>query len=352
MATNQLALGAATLFMIIGLSGFLWSMRPSSIGHRHTMLVFASLCIAITVTLVVFTIFPDTEASGRLSGVTLGGAGAFVILVWVAANRASVQAEHRDALEMAIRDRDRKIMELQQELAGLARRQRPRPVESIEIHRYLLAEVPAGSTRYLAIVTGDMRRVRCAEVWVNSENTDMQMARCQEHSISGLIRYESARRDGSGRVVDEPVLHELNRQTAGKRPVPAGTVIVTGAGGLGRLGVRHIAHVATVHSEPGGGFRQVGEIGRCVTNVLVEINGSGSGGSAKSVLFPLLGVGQGGGDVRHTAETMANAVVDFLTTAPKATVEMVYFLAYTDAELAACTAAFENVSRLVRVPRR
>jgi O-acetyl-ADP-ribose deacetylase (regulator of RNase III) len=351
MIADQVVFAAAAAFLIVGLSTLWWGMRPSSIGQRHTILVFAWLCASLSATLVVFSLFPNSRADGSLLGVTLGGAGAFAILVWTAALRASNRAERRDQLEARLQDRDREIMALRQELTDVARQRRPRPLGYTETYLYRVAGIHTRSPRHLGIVTGDLRTVRCAEVWVNSENTDMQMARTQEHSISGLIRYESALHDDAGRVLEEPVADELNRKTNGRRPVPAGTVVVTNPGELAHCGVRHIAHVATVHGEPGGGFRQVRELGRCVTNVLTAVGTPAIDPPTKTVLFPLLGAGQGGGDPLTTAGALANAVVGYFMMTPTTSIETVYILAYTDSELTDCVAALRATSRLVREPR-
>jgi O-acetyl-ADP-ribose deacetylase (regulator of RNase III) len=195
-----------------------------------------------------------------------------------------------------------------------------------------------------------MRRARCAEVWVNSENTDMQMARCNEFSVSSIIRYEGSIRNAAGKVVDDCIAAELAaRLDSGSAPVPPGTAILTGPGELRRHGVRRIVHVASVHGEPGAGFRQVRDVGRCVTSALAAVDDSTDRPPLTTVLFPLLGAGHGGGEVRHTVVAMAGAVVDYFAATPNSHVTSVYFLAYTDAELTTCLREFNTHRRLQAV---
>src|SRR5258708_2136382 len=77
----------------------------------------------------------------------------------------------------------------------LAGGQRPRPLDSSEIYLYRIPERTGPPHRQVGIVTRDLRRVRCADVWVNSENTQMTMARIDEFSVSSIIRYQGAQRD-------------------------------------------------------------------------------------------------------------------------------------------------------------
>ena len=56
--------------------------------------------------------------------------------------------------------------------------------------------------KQIGVITGDIRQVRRIDVWVNSENTNMQMARYFDRSVSSAIRYSGARKVG-GRVVEE-----------------------------------------------------------------------------------------------------------------------------------------------------
>ena len=214
---------------------------------------------------------------------------------------------------------------------------------------YRLVPPAPNATARVGIVTGDIRRVRCAEIWVNSENADMRMSRFDDYSVSAIIRFEGALRDEAGRVVADYIADELDRKMVGKRPVPAGTAIVTGAGKLTESnGVRHIIHVAAVLGEPGEGYRQIRDVSRCVTSALAEAERLGSLETPiQSILFPILGTGVGGAQVEPTVVALLGAAVDHLTTA-ESRIRTVYFSAYTDVELAVCKAVFDANPRLIR----
>jgi O-acetyl-ADP-ribose deacetylase (regulator of RNase III) len=181
--------------------------------------------------------------------------------------------------------------------------------------------------------------VHSADVWVNSENTDMRMSRFEEYSISAIIRFEGATRDGAGRVVEDSIAEELTRTVAGRAPVAAGSVITTGSGKLaGRNGVRHIIHVAAVRGEPGEGYRQVADVGGCVTNALVEADRLAAVDSVRSILLPLFGTGVAGGEIEPTVRAMVGAIADHFSHDREGGLRVVYLLASTEPEQEACRA--------------
>jgi len=191
----------------------------------------------------------------------------------------------------------------------------------------------------VGIVTGDIRRVHSADVWVNSENTDMRMSRFEEYSISAIIRFEGATRDSAGRVVEDSIAEELTRTVAGRAPMAAGSVITTGSGMLaGRNGVRHIIHVAAVRGEPGEGYRQVADVGGCVTNALVEADRLAAVDSVRSILLPLFGTGVAGGQIEPTVRAMVGAIADHFSHDREGGLRVVYLLASTEPEQEACRA--------------
>jgi hypothetical protein len=199
----------------------------------------------------------------------------------------------------------------------------------------------AGTECRVGVVSGSIRRVRFADVWVNPENTDMELPRITEFSISAIIRYGGARLDQAGRITEDVIADELAAAVGTRRPVTPGTAIVTGAGRLTEThNVRFVIHVAGVHGEPGAGFRQVRNIGDCVTNALDQADRlTRTGHQASTILIPVLGVGMGGGAVEPTVRQLLSAALDYLAATPDTALHTVYFLAYTETEHAAFTNA-------------
>jgi O-acetyl-ADP-ribose deacetylase (regulator of RNase III) len=208
----------------------------------------------------------------------------------------------------------------------------------------------AGSGLHVGVVSGDLRQVRGVDAWVNSENTMMRMARSEDFSVSSIIRYEGAVRDESGWIVEDTIADELSRKVAGRVPVAPTTAIVTGPGELRRHGVGCVVHVAAVHGEPGEGFRQVRDVGRCVTNALAELDRLPADAGIRSVVFPLLGVGQGGGDLEATAAALVKAAVGYLAATSGTRLETVLLLAFTAEELRCCRRVLGREPRLTAVP--
>jgi O-acetyl-ADP-ribose deacetylase (regulator of RNase III) len=203
---------------------------------------------------------------------------------------------------------------------------------------------PYRSACALGIISGDIRRVRQIDVWVNSENTHMEMARINEFSISGIIRYLGARRDAAGRVAADLIADELGDRVGKRRPVAPCSVFVTGAGALSATNnVRFVIHVAAVHGEPGEGFRQVRDIRACATNALTEAERLAAvHATVRTLLVPLLGVGVAGASIEATADALVDSVVDYLIERPQTRLRGVYLLGYTESERAALVTALTN----------
>lgn len=330
---------AAGIFLTLCLVCLWWATRPSATGVRHTLFVFVWLCAALTATLVIFSVFPATTADGTVFGVTLGGAGAFVLLVWTAALRAGNRAAERDRHEAATARKPGSNERAPAKPVLLARQ---------ETRWYRVRNIAGQDRRLLGIVTGDIRRIHDVDAWVNSENTDMMMARIHDFSTSGIIRYEGATRDSTGRVLADLIAEELSLAVRDRRPVTPGIAIVTWAGELTRShGVKFVIHTAAVEGEPGEGYRPIrdlaGAVRRALTAAANPVRHDGTRlEPATSVLFPLIGAGNAGGDLEATARTLLLAAVDYLarTAAPAPT--RVLFLAHTDRELAACRTTLDS----------
>ncbi|NJC12950.1 O-acetyl-ADP-ribose deacetylase (regulator of RNase III) [Micromonospora profundi] len=342
---NVALLGTAGVFLALALTTLIWAVAGRAVGRRHTVLVATWLCMALGATLVIFSFFPTSSAEGTVFGWSLGGAGAFVLLIWTGALRAARQAEPRDAKDMEIRRQDEQIARLTERLTMLGADCGPRIVPG---RRKIDYRLTGNSRRRFGIIVGDIRLVTDVDVWVSSENTDMEMSRFYERSLSAIFRYGGARRDEAGHVIDDCVDAELSAKVAGRRPVVPGTAISTTSGELSRSNkVKYLIHVAAVSGEPGHGYRQVGNIALCAKNALAEAEGLPD---VASVVLPLFGAGAAGADIQATVRAVSAVVAEHLERAT-ARIRTVYLLAYTDAELAACSAVLNGMPEL-RPPSR
>ncbi|NUW31672.1 macro domain-containing protein [Nonomuraea sp. SMC257] len=339
MKAEPVVLATAVFSLLVGLGAYAWRSRRGDGGGSERAYVVSWLLISLFPVLLIFSFFPQSEFSAGVKGATATGAVALFVFLWWYGTRTSRAAATVDRLRAELAGRTREAEELR------ARLRLPSPIEETRTYEYVLDGAP---DRRLVVITGDLRGVKGVDVWVNSENTDMQMCRFHETSISAIIRYEGARRDPvTGRVVEDLVADELRERLGGQPSVEPGTAVVTGAHGLAeRYGVMGVVHAAAVHGT-GAGYGQVGNLAACVRNALTRAGEVRDGErGAGSVLLPILGAGTGGAPIEATVRTMVNAIVGHLSGPPEPRTRSVYLLAHTDAELAACERALEECERL------
>lgn len=206
-----------------------------------------------------------------------------------------------------------------------------------------------GTPLRVGLVTGDRRDLAdIADVWVNSENTQMQMDGIYGKSTSATIRYLGARRNEAGVVVEDCIADQLRHKLRdlGLSAVDAGTVLETGPGALrDDLGVQRVLHVAAVVGQPLQGWRPVHDLAACVRAVLRK---SLDGGS-RAVLMPIFGTGPGGGELEPTFELLLATAVEFLTQprTRKGSLRDVLFYVWGEDDLAQCRAIADGHAALL-----
>ena len=346
MTLQIVILAAAFLSLLIGLGLYIWISRRPGVPHFQNTNLFCWLLIALFPVLLIFSFFPNSNFTGTLAGFSVGGAiGAFLFLFWYG-RKFSLEAAKTDQVVDQLRA---ELQELKKSYAALQKQQAPSVIESSEVFLYKLKQ---DEKKRIGLITGDIRKVRVADIWANSENTNMQMARMYDGSVSGLIRYLGARKDKYGYVAereDDVIAHELTEIMKAAPPtVEGGTVLVTGAGELERThNVKKIFHVASVRGQPQVGYRPIDNIGLCVENSLAKAD-SAEIKQLKliSILFPLFGTGSAGGDTKKIAETLLTSAVSYLETNKESAIERVYFLAYQDIELEICKRFLERSGKV------
>lgn len=205
----------------------------------------------------------------------------------------------------------------------------------------------------IGIRTGDLSNIDGIDVWVNSENTELEMGRMCDQSISGLIRYHGAPRDEIGCVTSDKVQEDLRNRLRGNKSVPVTTAIATDPDGqAARLGVRKLVHVAVFQGQHGIGYRAVSDLGQCVVQVLKKLEDLNAGPAPeelKSVLFPVFGIRTAGLDPERVVQELVDSACTFIQAHPASAVTHVYFQAYSDEERQLCEFIMDAHDQLERI---
>jgi len=200
--------------------------------------------------------------------------------------------------------------------------------------------------KFLGIVTGNLDRVKGIDVWVNSENTHMQMARFFERSISSLIRYRGARRDATGNVVEDVIADALAAEMKKRNltaPVAPGLVIPTTSGNLDSRGVKRIYHAAAVIGQYGMGYTPIPNLSTCISAALdLASSAEESPYDLKSIVFPLMGTGTAQEAAERVTRDLMGAALRFLEGNPDSPIREVFFLAFSDRDLRICQYAIQS----------
>ena len=220
------------------------------------------------------------------------------------------------------------------------------PVDKTEIFEWRFKD---NDNIAVGLVTGDIQNVTGIDVWVNPENTSMQMARPFENSISGIIRYLGAEKDAeNGQIRTDTIAKALEGKMNGKTTVDPATVLVTTSGAMeGTHKVKRIFHAAANYGQVGQGYIPIDYVARCILNALKTSAEDAELTEGRSILFPLMATRSRKGTVlEDRVKPLLNAAIDHLARNPDGTFRKVYFLTYTDKELDVCRDILRADARL------
>jgi nudix-type nucleoside diphosphatase (YffH/AdpP family) len=216
-------------------------------------------------------------------------------------------------------------------------------VESLEPDtvRYAIKGKPGLVVGYK---TGSIEYVKGVSIWVNSENTDMMMDRFIGRSISAKIRALGANKEDDN-IVEDTIQESLRGLIGEHAHVRIGTVLVTESGMLrGTHQVQRIFHVAAVEGGLGTGSKaDPDDLKTCVENVLSRVERENNSfwrllrkKPLETILFPMIGSGDGGVPIESVAERIIPAAINYLRSTPNPTLKEIYFLAFRLREKSAC----------------
>jgi hypothetical protein len=190
----------------------------------------------------------------------------------------------------------------------------------------------------VGLVTGDIQKVMDVDVWVNSENTNMQMARPFENSISGVIRYLGAEKDPqNNQISTDTIVDELKKKMGTDTSVDPASVLVTTSGEMLKSHrVKRIFHVAANYGQVGQGYIPIDNVATCIVNAL-KVSVADEERELRSILFPLMATRSRRGEVlEDRVKPLLNTAIEYLTRHSGGMFRKVYFLTYTDKEFEVC----------------
>lgn len=342
----------ALLLLSYGVWLYLRLIKRSNPKLFYSTVMISWVLISLFPVVLLFSVFQDSSLTGELTDtsfgtITVGGAfGAFFVL-WIMGTRNTLKAINADHNEELIVNLNEQIKDLQGQFDEL--KSKPSDTRIIAESRKFEYEFKYKRKRILGIITGDIQQARDIDLWVNSENTNLQMARFYDPSISGLIRYLGAKKDKEGNVIEDIIANDLIRSVSGtnadssikKNDFPSvkpGMAFITTSGELKRTHkVQAIIHVATVFGEIGQGYTPLKNMGVCIQNALIKANEFANEKKKNvSIVFPLLGTGTAKKNLDAVVQSLFYTALAYFETNHDSRIERVYFLAWKEYEKETC----------------
>lgn len=352
----------ALLLLYIGVRLYIKLIKRSNPKLFYSTVMISWVLISLFPVVLLFSVFQDSSLTGELTDtsfgtITVGGAfGAFFVL-WIMGTRNTLKAINADHNENTIKTLNEQINNLEDQFKTLS--SKPKDTRVISESKKIEYEFTAGK-RILGLITGDIQKVRNIDLWVNSENTNLQMGRFYDPSVSGLIRYLGAKKDKEGNVIEDTIASALMDSVKEEKiedgtnrnnfpSVKPGLAFFTTSGSLKEShGVQGIIHVATVFGEIGQGYTPIKNLGICVQNALDQADkfALASQMGNVSIVFPLFGTGSAKGRIDEVAQDLFYAVTSYFETKQNSKVEKVYFLTWKEYEKEECIRVLDDIESL------
>ena len=246
----------------------------------------------------------------------------------------------------------------------------------------------SGTETTIHVAAGDITEFRDIDVFVNSENDYMQMARVFEgKTVSSLLRYRGSEFDAANRLIEDTLQNELNvivEGPLGPRPVGKYTVIVTSAGHAGAElrtvnHARYVFHAATAAVQGDGIDKRLESITtesgirRAIKALLAEVGEVNAArgvispeGSPQrneqeatqdsyepieSIVIPLFGTGSGGQPTSAVTPALARGVKEFLLDDKTTTLRRIHLCGFYEEQVASLMDALSAEFTPLKIPQ-
>lgn len=354
----------ALLLLYLGVRLYLNLIKRSNPKLFYSSVIISWVLISLFPVVLLFSVFQDSSLSGEITDtsfgtIAVGGAFGAFFVIWFMGTRNTLKAITADHNEEKIKALTEENRNLKDQITDM--KAKPQNTKAIPESKKIEYEFTYNKRkRILGLITGDIQQVRDIDLWVNSENTNLQMARFYDPSISGLIRYLGAKKDEEGNVIEDTVANDLIKSMMGstmenraKRDdfpsVKPGLAFTTTSGELKNTHkVQGIIHVTTVFGEIGQGYTPLKNMGVCVQNALIQADefANKEKRNRVSIVFPLFGTGTAKGNLDLVVQSLFYAVLAYFETRPDSQVDRVYFLTWKEYEKETCIHVLDDIKIL------
>lgn len=165
---TPLLLSVTGVLFLTGVGLQIWFSDPRRPGRQAAMQLPSVLLYAVGVSLLMFTLFPDSYADGRTLGFSIGGAAAFILVFSAIAFQWLARTGGRDELAAEVHQAKKQIEQLKLRLGIVETGRKPQRLQRTV---KTLATIRHDRRHRLGFITGNIANVTGVDVWVNAGST-------------------------------------------------------------------------------------------------------------------------------------------------------------------------------------
>ena len=209
--------------------------------------------------------------------------------------------------------------------------------------------------------SGNIANIKNVPIWVNSENSLMEMDQFVGRSISATIRSHGAKKNEFSELQIDMIGDALRKEYYKRGSVRVGDILITSPGELRRPphNVKEIFHVATCEGKVGVEVNtNLEDIGPCVQAVLKKAHERNSrtftlmqSNQRRSIIIPMFGAGKGKCEFQDVFNKTVEAIIDFVKDTDDTSLRQIHLIAHKEDEFEIARKILDENIKLTILPR-
>ena len=214
---------------------------------------------------------------------------------------------------------------------------------------------------HIRLRRGDIKEINNVSIWVNSENSLMEMDQFVGKSISSRVRSLGAKQNENRELEIDLVGDALRREYYKRGAVKVRDILITTPGELRRppYNVKELLHVASVEGKVGVEVKtKLEDVRPCVLAVLIKAEKRNlrkctvmQSSQRRSILLPMIGAGNGGLEFEKVFQKTVQAVISYVKKIPDTTLREIHLAVFKECEFVAAREYLDALNELRISPR-